>query len=199
MTRAFLVAAVLVGTSGVAAAGPYVGFALGPSPSLSNELSSTGRPDGWHPVFGPNGRAGRLLGGYRFDALKLGSISIEGALTAYGLTDTYHPEREYGGRQAMLSGKYNYPLASGFEVFGRLGVHHTWITSDIDGDSTRSGSGFLIGAGAEYRFSLPMAKASLWLDLTYNPAKLDDARIETETGSRSYAARLWMLGFTFGI
>jgi opacity protein-like surface antigen len=192
MTRALLVAAVLLGSSGIAAAGPYIGFAVGPSPAISNS-----GPDGVFNAgvleFGPNGRAGRFLGGYRFDGIKVGSISIEGALTAYGLTDQNH-QNDYGGRQAMLSAKYNYPLGAGFEVFGRLGVHHTWITTNIDSDITRSGSGFLIGAGAEYRFTLPMAKASLWLDLTYNPASLEDVSY-----TREYAARLWMLGFTFGI
>lgn len=192
MTRALLLAAVLLGSSGIAAAGPYLGFAVGPSPAISND----GPPEVFNAgvlEFGPNGRAGRFLGGYRFDGLKVGSISIEGALTAYGLTDQNH-QNDYGGRQAMLSGKYNYPLAGGFEVFGRVGVHHTWITTNVASDITRSGSGFLIGAGAEYRFALPMAKASLWLDLTYNPASLQDT-----TYTRDYAARLWMLGFTFGI
>jgi len=192
MTRALLVAAVLFGSSGIAAAGPYIGFALGPSPAISND-----GPEGVFNAgvlqFKPNGRAGRFLAGYRFDGLGIGSISIEGALTAYGLTDQNHYS-DFGGRQAMLSGKYNYPLAGGFEVFGRLGVHHTWINSNIESDITRSGSGFVVGAGAEYRFTLPMAKASLWLDLTYNPAKLEDT-----TYTRDYAARMWMLGFTFGI
>ncbi len=192
MTRALLVAAVLLGSSGIAAAGPYLGFAIGPSPAISNsgpaEVFNAGTLE-----FGPNGRAGRILGGYRFDGIKVGSISIEGALTAYGLTDQ-NRANDYGGRQAMLSGKYNYPLGGGFEVFGRLGVHHTWITTNIASDITRSGSGFLVGAGAEYRFTLPMAKASLWLDLTYNPASLEDVSY-----TREYAARLWMLGFTFGI
>ncbi len=195
MTRALLVAAVLLGSSGLAAAGPYLGFAVGPSPATSNTVPDDGRPPGFHPAFGANGRAGRFLGGYRFDGIKIGSISIEGALTAYGLRDTGpNDDRTYGGRQAMLSVKYNYPLGAGLEVFGRLGVHHTWITTKIDSDVTRSGDGFLIGAGAEYRFALPMAKASLWVDLTYNPVTLDDNGYD-----RDYATRQWMLGFTFGI
>ena len=191
MTRALLVTAVLLGSSGVAAAGPYLGFAIGPSPAISNDLPDNS--GGGRLQFGPNGRTGRFLGGYRFDGIPIGSISVEGALTAYGLTDQ-NRLNDYGGRQAMLSGKYNYPLAAGFEVFGRLGVQHTWITTNVDSDITRSGSGFVIGAGAEYRFKLPMAKASLWLDLTYSPVTMEDT-----TYSRDYAARLWMMGFTFGI
>ncbi len=192
MTRALLVTALLVGSSAVASAGPYGGFAVGPSPTISNDGPASVFNAGVVEFQGA-GRAGRILGGYRFGALGLGAISVEGALTAYALTDQTHTS-EYGGRQAMISGKYNYPLSSGFEVFGRLGLHHTWINGQVENEQTREGNGVLIGAGFEYRFKLPMASASLWVDYTYNPVSMEDA-----TFTRDYASRMWMLGFTFGI
>lgn len=180
----------LVGSAGVAAAGPYMGFAVGPSPVISND-GPAGVFNAGVLTFDANSRSGRLLAGYRFSALSLGAISIEGALTAYSLTGD---NLDYGGRQAMISGKYNYPLGGGIEVFGRLGMHHTWITTTRENERERSGNGYLVGAGFEYRFKLPMAQASLWVDLTYNPTTIEELNF-----TRDYAARMWMLGFTFGI
>jgi len=193
MIRASAVLAVVVGLGGVASAGPYAGFALGPSPTIGNGVPDYAGSAGVLE-FAPGGRAGRVLGGYRFPTLPvIGSFSIEAALTGYALTDQFGTST-FGGRQAMLSGKYNYPLSAGFEVFGRLGLGHTWITPHSTSDISRSGDGLVIGAGFEYRFKLPMAQASLWTDYTYNTASLEDVSY-----TRDYSSRQWMLGFTFGM
>lgn len=188
MKRALLVTAFVLGSAGAAAAGPYLGFAVGPVPSIDNTV-----PAGGHLEFNGGGRSGRVLGGYRFVTLPfIGTISVEGNITGYTLRGT--DNADYGGRLATLTGKYNYPLGGGMEVFGRLGLNHTWIASHKDGDITREGNGYTFGVGAEYRFKLPMAQASAWVDYSFNTADLADTNY-----TRGYTARMWMLGFTFGI
>lgn len=179
MTRALLVAALLVGTSSVAAAGPYVGLGLGPAPALSSNA------DAVHE----DGRSMRLLGGYRFKSLKIGEISVEGAVTAY---DAGWPR--FGGgvsvRHFALFGKYSFPLGSGFGVFGRLGVQHTSMETDDGYDY--SDNGIAVGTGAEYAIRLPFVSGAVFVDYTvmHVGALTEDPY--------SLTSRQWMLGFTVG-
>jgi hypothetical protein len=134
MTRALLVAAFLVGTTTIASAGPYVGLGIGPAPGVSSNTDGLDE----------NGRSLRILGGYRFKVPRLGSLSAEVALTDY---DSRWNNGDYSTRHLALFGKYNFPLASGFEVFGRLGVQNTWQSIN-DGVGSFSGGGVAVGAGA---------------------------------------------------
>lgn len=193
MRRSLLAMALVVGSTGVASAGPYVGFGLGPTGTVSNDIPE-GLPWREIPLYAANGRSGRVLGGYRFPSLPfIGSVSVEASIAAYGLSS--QQREDYGGRQASIMGKYNYPLAGGFEVFGRLGLDHTWINSHNSNTLTGgSGDGVLLGVGAEYRFKLPMAAASAFVDYTYSHASIDEPMF-----TRGYSARMWTLGFTFEI
>lgn len=175
MTRASLVAAVLLGSSGVAAAGPYVGLGVGDGVGVSGDYSA-------------RGRSYRLLGGYKF-----GRLSAEASIGTASLGA--EPGTDYDALGLTLSGKYNLPLSNGFEVFGRVGLHHIGLdreNSDRD-DLDLSGGGLLLGGGVEYRPKLPV---SFWLDytLTYT-SSLDGVYIKQS----DFTTRQWMLGFTFGI
>jgi len=183
MTRLLATSFLLASTS-LASAGVYGGAGIGPAPAIhDNDLAVQ-----------PHGRAGRLLIGYSF-----GRLGIEGALTMYGLADASGREIN-DGRQLSLSGKYNAPLGSGFEVFGRLGVIYSTVSSDAlarnfgQQGAEFGGKGMLLGGGFEYRLKIPLAPVSLFVD--YSIAK---ASLEGNARDIGYASRQWMLGFTIGI
>lgn len=157
MTRALLVAALLLGTTSAAFAGPYAGLAIGPSPSLSD--------DKWELI--PTSRTGRFLVGYRF-----GRFSIEGSITANSATDKIgNGKVEYDARHLQLAGKYNYPLSGGFEVFGKLGLLASAYHSDTS--PTADGSSFVIGGGAEYVAKIGVASASVFVLLEGNSVEIE--------------------------
>ncbi|MGE0402744.1 MAG: outer membrane beta-barrel protein [Kofleriaceae bacterium] len=165
MTRALLVAALLVGTSGVAAAGPYAGLGIGPSPSLDD--------DNWDLI--TSGRTGRFLAGYR-----LGRISIEGAITVNSATDKIGNGRvEYDVRHLSLAGKYNFPLSGGFEVFGKAGLLNSNYSASYSSSATGSpdadGSSLFIGGGAEYVAKVGVASVSVFLSLEATSNEIESA------------------------
>lgn len=173
-------AVVLIAMSGVANAGGYLGAGIGNAPTIDTQLAHE-----------PQGRSARLLVGYRLP-LKIGSASIEGAYGGYGLRGSGGGTLD--GRELSASGKYNYPLGSNFEVFGRIGFQRTDLTSQKDAMYDLSGNGILIGAGLEYRVDLGAVSGSLWLDYTHRGATLEGERNSTE-----YSARMWTLGLTVGL
>ncbi|MGE3545650.1 MAG: outer membrane beta-barrel protein [Kofleriaceae bacterium] len=171
---------VLLAMSGVANAGGYVGAGVGDAPTVETDRN-----------YEAAGRSARFLVGYRFP-LKIGAASIEGAYGGYGARGSGGGEID--GRELSASGKYNYPLGSNFEVFGRIGVQKTSLTSQKDAMYDLDGNGILIGAGLEYRIDLGAASGSLWLDYTHRSAAL-----EGERNSTDYTARMWTLGLTVGL
>jgi hypothetical protein len=179
MKRAVLAMALVTVSSGVASAGMYIGLGIGTGPSLSTSNDDRVEEDG---------RSARLMLGYRF-----GRISVEGAVTGYDMafglqTSLYASEV----RQGSISGKYNHPLADGFEAFGRIGYAKTWFSIKNDERFDASGTGIMLGAGIEYRLKLGLAGgASLWLDYQYSRAALEGDLIQTDLN-----AAMWTLGAT---
>jgi hypothetical protein len=182
MKRALLVTAILAASTQAASAGTYLGLGIGPG-------ANVGGTDG-HVDEG--GRSMRLLGGYKLSVLS-GRLAIEGALSFQGLTFKDNGGPEYDGRQLGVYGKYNHPLGSDFEVFGKLGVHRTWFSSEVDAYAV-AGQGFLVGVGAEYRLTAILASASVWVDYTHHMATLDGDRYSWDAG-----VGMWMLGFSIGL
>ncbi|MGN6110913.1 MAG: outer membrane beta-barrel protein [Kofleriaceae bacterium] len=174
MNRTCLAVILIAASSGVASAGGYIGLGIGTAPAVGSDVMSIDQL--------PNdGRSGKLLAGARF-----GQFSVEGAIHGYDLVG-------YRAYQASASGKLSLPLGSGFEVFGRLGLQHTWFDHanpvyDVDGN------GYLLGAGFEYRLNLGVASGSFWVDYQYNKASLDGDRDRFDV-----ASRMWMLGLSIGI
>ena len=178
MKRAWLVSAILAAsTSAASAGGGYLGLGIGPGANV----------DGTNGHVEEGGRSARLLGGYRFTPLE-GRLSVEGAITFQGLTFTNNGGPEYSGRQLGVYGKYNHPLGSDFEVFGKLGLHRTWFTSSAEAYEV-GGEGFLLGVGAEYRLTAILASASVWVDYTHHMATLEGDRYSWDAG-----VGMWMLG-----
>jgi hypothetical protein len=181
MTRALLTVAILVGTTTVAAAGPYAGLSIGPSASIY----------GTDPInIEEGGRSLRLVGGYRFGPVS-GEVAIGGQSLAFkdniqGLFDT----REYA-----LAAKYNYGLGYNFEVMAKVGVAHLSLTHEQESTYDTSGTGLLLGFGAEYRVAVgPIKAGAITLDYSHHIATLTGVAYEFEKASIG----VWMLGFTIG-
>ena len=178
MVRASLLATVMLVavSSSTAHANGYLGLGVGTSPSVGDE------------VFNPSGRSAKVLGGFRF-----GQWSVEGSIGGFNL-GVANSREEFDVYQAQASGKFNLPLGSGFEAFGRAGLQHVQ-TSTPNPANDMSGAGYLLGAGFEYRVKLPFASGSVFIDYTYAKAGLTNDRNQ----QIDFSTRMWTLGVTVGI
>jgi hypothetical protein len=182
MMRAALAVAALAATSSVASAGAYVGLGVG-----TNAVS-----EGSDRLV-EDGRSARVFGGYRFRPLKYGAISVEGSISGYGLGlrdgSKFVPLDAY---QVTAAGRYNFPIADGFEAYGRLGVQHTSAGGDLAIYDT-SGNGFLVGAGMAYQFDIGIAKGAFAsVDYQLNKVDLSGDRFKGSTAF-SITERQWTL------
>ncbi len=180
MQRA-LILATLLATSGMASAGTYLGFGVGPAAAVSDDNNA----------LAPSGRTWHALVGYRF-----GHLSIEGGLSEYGVVEpaaSKTANAAFDVDQVSLSARYSIPLSAGFEAFGRGGIQHTGIGNDSAVHDV-SGNGLLLGAGIEYRLNFILADASIFLDYTYSKADLSGDR-----DNYGFSSRIWTLGLTVGI
>ncbi|MBA3455215.1 MAG: porin family protein [Deltaproteobacteria bacterium] len=183
MKRTLLVAALLIASTGVASAGLYGGLSVGPGAAVQDDMFDLESP----------GRAVRLLGGYR-----LGRLSAEASVFGNTLRDFASHDVEH--RQVALLGKYNFPLGSNFELFGRAGLQHTWLTlHEGGGGHSFTGSGIILGPGVEYRLNFVAASASIRLDYTISYVGGAESDTYGGTDDLSFTSGQWMLGFTVGI
>ncbi|MBS1122473.1 MAG: OmpA-like transrane domain, partial [Deltaproteobacteria bacterium] len=154
MTRACLAAVMFIAaTSSIASAGSYLGLGIGTGPAINDQTDR----------LAPDGRSGRLLVGTRF-----GRFSAEGSVSGYSLLfDQSGGMIPFGDAyQASAALKASLPLGNNFELFGRGGLQHTWFrakNSELDA----SGSGYLLGAGFEYRLNLILGQGSIFVDYQY--------------------------------
>lgn len=191
MKRAALAVALVAASSGVAAAGGYIGLGIGTGPAGSVEFhDSAGNADDRDLT--ADGRSYRFLGGMRF-----GRIAVEGALGKMNmrLSDSALGQ-PFDTYQLHAVGKYHLPLGDGFEVFGKLGLQKTWFNNSADRtDLDASGTGVVLGAGVQYRLTAAgIDAASLFIDYQYSRA---DTKGEIfDWGGTSL--RMWTLGATIG-
>ncbi len=172
MKSAFVVAAILVASSGVAKAGGYLGLGIGPSPGASDA----------HDYFSGGSRTARFLGGVRF-----GQFSAEGAITGFALHNT--AGTEYDAKEASVSGKFNLPLGDNFEAFGRLGLQRTWLSAQSNNPAADAqGNGYQLALGMEYRLNVGVASGSLFLDYSHHSSSYDGPY------KFDLSVRMWMLG-----
>jgi len=175
-------AAVLTATASVASAGPYLGLGVGPAAGMSGGDNQYGPGS-----FEGAGRSYRLLGGYQ-----LGRLAIEALIK--GQDFAYNGSR-FAGKELALAGVYHHPLGSGFEAYGKLGVHRTSLTRDVDiRVYDVSGEGLLVGAGFALHLDALLASGSVFVDYTHHAADMSGDRYAFEGG-----VGMWMLGFTFGL
>ena len=189
MKRAILVGSVLLATTGAASAGTYLGLGIGPDANVSGTES-----------LDSGGRSARLLGGYSFAGIQVGRLAVEASITGQTLAYLNNARGLFDAKELGLAAKYNFPIGYNFEVFGKAGVHHTWLShkaSDHYGSVYDvSGSGLMGGLGVEYRFTAgPIKAGSLFLDYTHYRATLEgDTAMYDGTG-----VGMFMLGFTVGL
>ena len=159
-----------------ASAGGYLGLALGSEPGVNDNMERIAQP---------LGRSLRGLAGIRF-----GNLSVEAALNGFGVVSGNIDRTVYQASGAL---KLSIPLGNDFEAFGRAGLERTWLNHD-DARYDRTGDGFLVGAGFEYRLNAILANASLFIDYTVHRTTLENTREKVDATSR-----IWGLGFTVGI
>jgi opacity protein-like surface antigen len=182
MLRSVLAVAVVAATGSAASAGVYLGLGIGTA--LDESSSQT------MPVQG-NGRGGKLIGGYRF-----GRLSVEAAASRAGVfVDQY----TYPGSSTQLSAalKYSYPLGDNFEVFGRGGIEHTWLNLDdaVHSADNADGTGWLLGAGVEYRVSAVLAGGSIFVDYEH----VDTSFSNNEMAKFGTSSGVFMAGVTLSL
>jgi hypothetical protein len=179
MKRAAFTLALVAATGGTASAGAFVGLGVGPSPAISDT----------HEVeANPTGRSLRLMGGYRF-----GNISIDAAIAGVGTMTDHGEDKLYTG---WVAGRLNLPLGSGFEAFGRVGIHRIWM--DIRQPAFEiAGNGLLAGAGFEYNLNLVATRVSLFVDYTLQRGSTARTDGQSPT-STDVTLRTWTLGVQVG-
>ena len=174
--------ALLLGTSGSALAGGFVGLGIG----------SESRMDDGSGRFSSDGRSGKLFGGYQYP-LAVGRIGAEASYTGYSLDRV---GTTFDGRSIALAGRYNYPIADGFEVFGRLGIQHTSL--DANG-MTMAGAGPLLSAGFEYHLPLKLpVNLAVYVDLSYLSQTLESTDSRGQVFEADADDRMVSLGVVVG-
>lgn len=180
--RTLLAVAIVAGTGSAASADTYLGLGIGPAASIGGDMQSF-QEDG--------SRTGRLIVGSRF-----GRFSVEGNANRYGV---FGNAVAYDGTQLAVAGKYSLPLGNDFEVFGRLGLERTWLSTDATTRQDYAGNGYLFGAGFEYRLNLEAVTGSIFVDWTRTSTGFsgdsDSARMSSVDGTAS----MWTLGLTVSI
>lgn len=166
--------------SNTASAGTYVGLGIGTAPSMGEAKD---RLDA-------GGRSGKLFVGTRF-----GQFAAEGGIGRFGVLRLNNDRFiDYGDAyQGFVAAKLSLALGNNFEAFGRAGLHKTWMGADPLGTS---GSGFLIGAGMEYRLNLAVGQGSIFVDYQFNSVNdLSGDRIKFDQASY----RMFTIGATIGL
>ena len=173
-----MVAIALAASATAASAAPYFGLGIGSSADLNGNLSQ----------FSDDGRSYRLFGGYRF----IKYLSLEAAVTRFGEVNHSAP---YDATSVAAVAKGSLPLGSGFEAFVRLGLQHTWLSTDSQFNSF-DGTGYLLGAGFEYRFHTPIGGASVFADYQ----RLDAGMTSSQNPKAvDQSSGLWTLGVTLSL
>ncbi|MBX3157392.1 MAG: porin family protein [Deltaproteobacteria bacterium] len=160
-------------TSHVAEAGGYLGLGVGTAPSVNDERLT------------PSSRTFKVLGGQRWT-----NFTLEGGFGGFLLSE----RKDIDVYSLQVAAKLNFPLASNIEAFGRAGVQHAWLNTP-NPLRDQDGSGYLIGAGFEYRVNLAAGSGSIFVDYTYATANMSNERRE----KFDLSTRTWMLGITVGI
>jgi hypothetical protein len=179
MSRLAAAAVTVAAMTSVASAGTYVGLGIGTSPD--------GNMGQYETVEGA-GRSGRLMLGTRF-----GKLAVEGQGSRFNMLFS---GSEFETTQLGVGLKLNIPLGNNFEIFGRGGVQRTWL--NFMGTEDRfdaAGNGWLGGLGVEYRLSLGVTSASIFMDYQRSSTTVENGQM-AELDS---VAGMWTLGATFSL
>jgi hypothetical protein len=175
MFRTPLALVMVAASASAASAGGFVGLGIGTGAASSGDID-----------LDEDGRSGRLMVGYSF-----GRFAIEGMGIRY---DMVTPDaHEWTGTTLALSGKFTLPLQDNFGVFGRLGLQRTDISGNFY-DEENAGTGFLIGAGAQFKLPVAAADLAVFVDYTIVRSSLGNEIYD----DLSLTSRFWTLGATIG-
>jgi hypothetical protein len=95
------------------------------------------------------------------------------------------------GTTLAIAGKYNIPLGDSFEVYPRLGLQRTGI-SDDNYDAEMSGTGFLVGGGAEFIIPTKAVGLSVYVDYSV----IHTSMTTWNAMDQGLTSRIWTLGAT---
>lgn len=175
------VVALILASSSLASAGTYVGLGIGTAASGSAERGgATSTMDGIE-------RSGRLLLGTR-----LSRLSVEGQGSRYDVT---FDANGYQSTQLGIGLKFSLPLGNNFEAFGRGGVSRTWLNEGPTAMHDAAGSGYFLGAGFEYRLTLGVTAASLFVDYQRSSTDFTNDYMVQWNGTAS----MWTFGATVSL
>src|SRR5262245_56082608 len=147
MVRLGFCLTVLLGSLSVASAESYVSLGVGGDPAVHGDMrmAATGEGDGGN---------GRLAVG-----IGISRLSVEGSLSRFGL----------GSNTATAAGAHlrlRFPIQGGFGAFGRIGLEHVWLGTDLPSMSSTA-DGVVGGLGLEYRLSAPLlGEAGVWAEVS---------------------------------
>lgn len=183
MTRFGLAAVLLVASTSMASAGTYVGLGIGTASNGSGVRSDgtdVGSTDGFE-------RSGRLMLGTR-----LSKLSIEGQGSRYDMSLSTHSLQV---TQLGIGLKLSIPLGNNFEAFGRGGLERTWLNHGTNNMLDAAGNGWFLGGGFEYRLSLGVTAASLFVDYQRSSTDIVDNRMI----EHNVSSGMWTLGATVSL
>jgi hypothetical protein len=171
-----LLLAVIVLSTGTASAGTYIGLGVGTGGDVNDSANASYHADG---------RSARGVLGYR-----IGPFAIEGMYSGFGYVNANAAGTgQFDARSVQLAGKYSYALGNDFELFGRLGLLRTDLTSR-DSATTTTGTGYTFSLGVEYRMDLLLTGLGVYVDYTRNQASFD-----TAAGAQlDQSAAMWTAG-----
>lgn len=141
---------------------------------------------------------GRVALGYRFGSVALEAVGLGGEVLSM---DAFRPASEAPMTSLSLGVdvKLFIELFADLEVFGRAGVHRTWITttSQLGAlESSYEGEGQAFGFGAQYSVSpLPMLDMAVWMDFDLREMMLYDGTRRSLSGGTQAVTFGASLGF----
>jgi len=169
----------LTAAAPAAHASSYFLLGIGPKPGAGGDLGDA--VDG-------DSRSARFGAGQR-----IGPVGLEGSVFGADLTGQgnrgFALGREYSTLSVAGDLKGFFPVLGPIELFGKVGLNYTWVNGN-----DYSGTGWDLGAGAQFVLDLPLGYAAVWADFTYQDLGLSD-----ETRDIDGSLNLVMVGVSLGL
>jgi hypothetical protein len=179
------IASLALALLGLAAAAPaahassYALLGIGPKAGTGGDLGDSADGDSRSARFGLGQR--------------IGPVALEGSIFGADLIGSggrgFAAGREYWTLSLGLDLKAFFTIVGPIELFGKAGLNQTWVQgNDLDG------TGWDLGAGAQFVLDMPLGYAAIWADFTHQSMGLGD-------GARDFDGSLNMLmvGVSLGL
>jgi hypothetical protein len=163
-----------------ASADSYALFGIGPKAGVGGDLDSA--VDG-------DSRSLRFGLGQRIEPVAL-EASIFGA-DLLGTGNGFASGQEFATLSLGLDLKAFFSLLGPIELFGKVGLNHTWIM----GNNDYAGAGWDLGGGVQFVLDMPAGYAAVWADFTHQRIGLSQDGRPDRDGSLDMV----MIGGSLGI